>query len=264
MQKSNILYLTNQCNLACEYCYQLADREVSKPYEISQKEIEDFIAEIIEREGLETTSTVVLFGGEPLLNKYKFFEVLSALEESTRKTGKKFAISVTTNGLAFLDTAFYEAYCERISKLQNTFSLEISYDGVGQFRRVSKTGKSYDIQKILNLFKPQEISIRYTIHAGNYKCCIYDLIKLQGYKKIIVNFYESELDSLCDISQFKEKLQRVTEYLFTRYHTPVCYLNCRLCGGCNFASYNGINYNGKFVVDGNAGEFNHFSERIGK
>lgn len=264
MQKSNILYLTNQCNLQCDYCYQLQDRQKSKIYEISYQEIQDFISEIVEREGMETTSTVVLFGGEPLLNKYKFFEALFALEEYTRKTGKKFAISVTTNGLAFLDAGFLRKYKERISKLQNSFSLEISYDGVGQFRRVNKAGKVPDIQKILKLFEPQEISIRYTIHAGNYKCCIYDLIKLQKYKKIIVNFYESELDSLCDIRAFKEKLQRVTEYLYTRYKTPVCYLNCRLCGGCDFGVFNGINYNGKFAVDGNASEFNHFSQRLDK
>lgn len=254
-QKSNILYITNQCNLKCEYCYQLEDRQKSQPFEISTQEVNDFIDEIIAREG-NAISTVVLFGGEPLLNKSKFFEILDLFEAKTTQTGKKFALSTTTNGIAFLDSAFLCEFKEHIAKLQNTFSLEISYDGRGQHRR----SRAFDIDLVLDLFDPQEISIRYTIHSGNYKSCICDLIKLQKYKKIIINFYESELDLIVDITQFKAKLQRIAEYLYTKFKTPICYLNCELCRGCNFGLFGGINYNGKLSVDGNAGEFNHFTE----
>ena len=257
MQKTNILYLNSACNLKCEYCYQMPDRESSKPVEPTESEIFDFIKEIEDREkGL--VSTVVLFGGEPMLNKSKFLRVL----EIFNSRGHKYALSTTTNGLAFLDSKFFADYQQAIAALKHPFSLEISYDGAGHYRRVHPNGKSSkaEIERVLELFEPKTISIRYTIHKGNYNCAIHDIIRLQKYKKIIVNFYESELDTYIDVKSYKEKLIRVTEYLYQRFKTPVCYLNCEACRGCNFAQFNGINYNAKIAVEGNAGEFNHFSE----
>lgn len=256
LQKTNILYLNSNCNLKCEYCYQLADREKSRLVEPSESEIFDFINEIEKRESGKT-STVVLFGGEPMLNKSKFLRVLEIFNSRSHK----YALSTTTNGLAFLDSKFFADYQQAIAALKHPFSLEISYDGVGHSRRVYPSGKSSknDVEKVLELFNPKDISIRYTIHKGNYNCAIHDIIRLQKYKKIIVNFYESELDDYIDIKAFKERLIRITEYLFTKFKTPVCYLNCEVCRGCNFAEFSGINYNAKIAVDGNAGEFNHFS-----
>ena len=252
--KSNILYLTNACNLKCEYCYQRHDLN---SLSVSEKEVHNFIKEIIEREGLKTTSTVVLFGGEPLLLKYKFFDILDIFESYD----KSFALSTTTNGIQFLDAAFLNDFKDKISKLKNKFSLEISYDGSGHYRRVYPNGKSSesDIKKVLVAFDPNEISIRYTIHKGNYKNCIRDIIELQKYHKIIVNFYESELENFTNVKELKDKLQRVSEYLYTKFKTPICYLNCEFCQKCDFKSFSGINYQSKLSIDGNAENFKHFS-----
>lgn len=261
MQKSNILYLTNKCNLRCDYCYQKFDNsgpEIRPSYE----DIKSFIDEIVSREGLDTISTVVLFGGEPLLLKYDFFGVLGIFEDFTIKTGKKFALSTTTNGTIFADIEFLNSFKEKISNLKNTFSLEISYDGKGHNRRVYQNGKSSKeiVENVLEQFSPKEISIRYTIHKDNYKCIFHDLIKLQKYKKIILNYNNTELEEFLDLNDFKSKIKRIAEYLYTIYKTPICYANCELCRGCDFAKFKGINYNSKLSIDGNAGIFNHFTK----
>lgn len=259
LQKSNILYLTSLCNLKCEYCYQAIDNE---KFQCTDKDIENFISEICAREGLQTVSTVVLFGGEPLLYPQRFFRALELLEAKTQETGKQFAISTTTNGLAFLKPEILEKYNAVISQLQNHFTLEISYDGKGHDRRIYPNGKSSktDTERVLELFNPKDITIRYTIHKGNYKCVFLDLVHLQKYKKVILNYYESELDLHTDVSALKAKIQRISEYFYTIYKTPICYANCELCKACNFGLFSGINYNGAISVDGNASGFNHFSQ----
>lgn len=256
MQKSNILYLTNACNFKCDYCYQQHDSEILR---LTEADIHNFINEIIEREGSEVVSTVVLFGGEPLLLKYKFFWILDIFESYWPK---RFALSTTTNGSLFADTAFLEAFKDKIQNLKNSFQLEISWDGKGQYRRVYADGSpSADVlPTILSQFEAKSLAIRYTIHSGNYNCAIHDIISLQKYKKIIVNFYETELEAYIDVKAYKSKLIRITEYLYTKFKTPICFLNCRLCQSCEFGKFEGINYNGLLSVDGNAGEFNHFSK----
>lgn len=253
--KTNVLYLTNKCNLKCEYCYQRHD---PNSLSISIDEVRAFADEIVAREGTSNPSTIVLFGGEPLLLKYKIFDVLDVFESYE----KDFAISLVTNGIAFLDSDFFKSFYNKIKSLKNHFSLEISYDGVGSSRRIYHDGKSAkeDIEKVLALFDPSEISIRYTIHKGNYRAALRDLIELQSkkYKKIIVNFYESEIEKDCDINVYKDTLRRQMEYTYTKYKVPVCYLNCALCRGCNFGAFDGINYQSKLSVSGNAEEFKHF------
>ena len=252
--KTNVLYLTNKCNLKCEYCYQRHD---PNSLSISLDEVHNFINEIIAREGSHAPSTVVLFGGEPLLLKNKIFEILDVFESYK----KDFAISLVTNGIAFLDCDFFKSFCAKIKNLKNYFSLEISYDGEGTHRRKYPNGESAkaDIEAVLALFDPQEISIRYTIHKGNYDTALKDLIKLRQYKKIIVNFYEEELEAQgLSMKQFKETLRNQTEYLYTKFQTPICYLNCRLCRGCDFGKFDGINYQSKLNVSGNAEPFKHF------
>lgn len=259
MQKSNILYLTFDCNLECEYCYQLKERKKNYKFYLSENEILEFIHEIVEREGLDTVSTVVLFGGEPLLLREKFFKVLDAFENFTHSTGKKFALSTTTNGTHLLNPKFARAFKEKIQKLQNSFSLEISYDGTGQCRRKNKQGIPVDISSVLRDFKDL-VSIRYTIHAGNYESALADIIKLceRKFKKIILNFYESEIENFVDLEKYKSDLKRKLEYIFTLYKIPICHEVCEVCKGCDYWKFNGINYNSKIEVSGNANGFNHF------
>ena len=256
-QKSNILYLTNQCNLDCDYCYQKNDRKVK--YTISKDEIDYFFATLCKSES-DKVSTVVIFGGEPTLETELIFYIFNLTDSITQNTDKKFALSMTTNGLAFLETNFLNKFKERIKTLKNKFSLEISYDGSGQDRRTYKNGKSTreEVEYILSIIKPD--AIRYTIHKSNYNSALEDIIKLcMKYPKVVVNFYETELETLVSIEEYKQSLKSKCEYIFTKLKVPICHLACRTCIGCNYEEFDGINYNSKFVINNNAGDFNHFT-----
>ena len=275
-QKSNILYLTNQCNLNCDYCYQKNDRTIK--YTISKSEIDEFFASLCVNEK-DKISTVVIFGGEPTLEKDLIFYIFDLTDSITKKTGKKFALSLTSNGIAFEDFNYYSDFKLRTSRLKNHFSLEISYDGKGQDRRVFKNGESSRriVENVLKYVKVD--AIRYTIHKDNYDSALTDIISLcMGYPKVVVNFYESELDEVlqklqdstkvgiiryCNASEYKKYLKKRFEYIFTRLKKPVCHLACKTCMGCNYEEFDGINYNSKFEVNNNAGEFNHFTKLKG-
>ena len=273
-QKSNILYLTNQCNLNCDYCYQKDDRVIK--YTITKEEIDEFFASLCVSEK-DKVSTVVIFGGEPTLEKELINYIFDLTDSITQKTDKRFALSMTTNGIAFSDFNYYTDFKERVSRLKNHFSLEISYDGKGQDRRVFKNGTSSRciVENVLKYVKVD--AIRYTIHKDNYDSALEDIISLcMEYPKIVVNFYEQELDSVfsglkskdlpfevSSTQEYKEYLKKRFEYIFTRLKKPICHLACKTCMGCNYEEFDGINYNSKFEVNENAGEFNHFTKLKG-
>ena len=96
-----VLNVTNQCNLACTYCYEYsADRiaqQDGKPKymsaDIAESAVEMLIKESAGREGLHVT----FFGGETLLN---FPVMRSTVEYATRRVaelGKRIEFSLTTN-----------------------------------------------------------------------------------------------------------------------------------------------------------------------
>lgn len=257
-QKANILYLTNQCNIDCDYCYQKAERPIK--YTALKRDIDNFFKELCEREP-DKISTVVIFGGEPTLERDLIYYIFDKTDEITENTGKKFALSMTTNGLAFLCKDYYNNFITRTRTLKNKFTLEISYDGIGHDRRTYKNGSSTraDVEKVLELFP--RCAIRYTIHKFNYENALKDITSLcLKHDKVVVNFYEKELEDFVNIKEFKAELKRKFEYIFTRLKIPVCHLACRACLGCNYKEFNAINYNGEFEVNGNAGDFNHFSK----
>lgn len=270
--KSNILYLTDACNLNCDYCYQLEDREKLSEFTfISKEQINDFFKDLLQREP-DKTSTVVIFGGEPFLNPKMVYYIFELTDKITFYRGKKFNLSLTTNGVYFLNNKNADEFIERAQKLLNHFSLEISYDMSGHNRRVYKNKKTSkeDVEKVLRYFNEKEypITIRYTIHKENYKNALKDLIQLslnENYKKIVVNFYETELEYYLDVNKFKEKLKKQTCEIFKRTKKPICHLNCLACMGCNFEEFDGIHYkyNDKdFEVQGNASVFNSFSKKF--
>jgi uncharacterized protein len=96
-----VLNVTNQCNLACTYCYEYsADRiaqQDGKPkymsVDVAESAVEMLLKESAGREGLHLT----FFGGETLLN---FPVMRSTVEYATRRAaelGKKIDFSLTTN-----------------------------------------------------------------------------------------------------------------------------------------------------------------------
>lgn len=259
MQNSvNIIYVTNQCNLNCDYCYQKDERERLQPETISFEKIKQTLYDVKDSEPIGV-STVVLFGGEAFLYPEKIFYAMNVCKELKTTYNKKIALSTTTNGLWLTHdknyNAFIDNYKKYINESGNAFSLEISYDVSGNFRRTDKKGSdiSHKILKLLQKLKSDniQITIRYTYNKDTHKTFIRDMIYLlEFYKskefleKIVISFYHQEIEKETGLksSIIIDSLKEKCKYLYRLYGIPICELACGDCTYCDVGSLNNIKY----------------------
>ena len=109
------LHLTDQCNLACRYCY-VCQGENRMSSEVALAALK-MAAHDTERAG------IAFFGGEPLLCKDRICEVVEEAERMELEDGCRFHFKMTTNG-TLLDDDFLEYMGQK-----NIF-IALSHDGV--------------------------------------------------------------------------------------------------------------------------------------
>lgn len=112
------LFLTEDCNLACEYCFVQKKFNKSMPIELAI----DSINFLVLYSGNEETLNVTLFGGEPLLEKENIYKIIDHCDKIEKETGtKKIVFSATTNG-TLIDE-------QLLQKIQGRVNLLLSFDG---------------------------------------------------------------------------------------------------------------------------------------
>lgn len=120
--KSLCLMVAQDCNLRCKYCFGDGggygmERAVMRE-EVGRRAV-DFL---IEGSGPRRHCEIDFFGGEPLLNMKTVKAVTAYARARERETGKKFKLTLTTNGMLLNDA--------NIAWLnENDFSLVLSLDG---------------------------------------------------------------------------------------------------------------------------------------
>jgi uncharacterized protein len=167
-----VLNITNQCNLACTYCYEYsADRiaqTAGKPKYMQAEIAEASVEMLLKESGGRPNIHVTFFGGETLLN----FPVMRTTVEYARRRatelGKAIEFSLTTNA-----TLLNEEIIEFLS--DNRVGVTVSIDGdreLNDSQRVFHNGKgSYDvivpnIKKLLKRHRTNSIGARVTLTAG--------------------------------------------------------------------------------------------------
>lgn len=249
----NILYLTTECNLACEYCYEQSEREeLKEPKVMTEKELTDALQLIYKKwKGhFSYPETVVIFGGEPFLvpNSIKFI-----LNKSREIDSRAFAFCITTNGLWFLKEENVLKYKEWANG--KTVSLEVSWDGSGNFRRVYKNKKPAEDhinQALDNLCKHRiPVTLRYTVHSGNYNKIVHDYIYgLERWSNVvkIQNSYDftglDKVESDLNWEQLIYEKYKYREYyraIWNKYKVPLCQEVCDLCNYCD-RTLTAVNY----------------------
>ncbi len=93
-----VLEVAQDCNLRCTYCYAEGGSYGGKPRLLTSQLARKAVRYLIQEAGDRETLSLVLFGGEPLLNMPA---IEAAVEEAVRgekETGKRVQISLTTNG----------------------------------------------------------------------------------------------------------------------------------------------------------------------
>lgn len=124
--------MTENCNLACSYCFIVNKMDKGSKYEkVMTKETVknglDFFCRQINRqpEHFEEEKTIIIYGGEPLIN-YKKVQYLICLIKEYKKQGKlpeKTNVSMITNGTLISEEK------ARYLKQENV-SIAISLDGI--------------------------------------------------------------------------------------------------------------------------------------
>ena len=91
------LHLTNQCNLNCKYCF------VEHGSERMSREVAFAAIKL----GMESKSTsgMLFYGGEPMLERELIYDVVDYTKSIRKKTGHTFYYKMTTNG-TLLDEEF--------------------------------------------------------------------------------------------------------------------------------------------------------------
>ena len=112
------LFLTEDCNLACDYCFV---RE-KHPKSTSWENIVSAINFLVFYSGDKQMLNLTLFGGEPLLEKEHIFRIVDYIENiETQANNKKFSISLTTNGTLITE--------ELLKRAKGRINFLLSIDG---------------------------------------------------------------------------------------------------------------------------------------
>ncbi len=167
-----VLNVTNQCNLACGYCYEYSDDKISntagKPKYMDQQVAESAIDMLIKESAGRPAIHVTFFGGETLMN----FPLLRfSVEYAKRKSAeanKTVEFSLTTNG-----TLLSEKIIDFLS--EHKVGVTVSIDGDRELNdkmRVFHNGRgSYDIivpkiKMLLQRHRTNSIGARVTLSSG--------------------------------------------------------------------------------------------------
>lgn len=177
------VWVTNQCNLQCRYCYENKNNNIKRCMNIENED--DVIRYIVNN--LEKENVIIYHGGEPLLN----WEFIKKATKEIKKFDPKCRFGLTTNGTIWNQEieSFLKEYKESFSDW-----ISVSIDGSKQYHdlnRVYKNGKgTYDeveaiSKKMLNIFP--DIRVRMTVTSENIMNLAnnVDLLISMGFKKIV-------------------------------------------------------------------------------
>ncbi len=167
-----VLNTTNQCNLACGYCYEYSDDKISKtdgkPKYMSDDTAQSSIDLLIKESADRPSVHVTFFGGETLLNFPMLRSTVAYAREKCGEANKKVEFSLTTNG-----TLLTEEIVDFLA--ENRIGVTVSIDGDKELNdkmRVFHDGRgSYDvivpkIKMLLGRHKTNSIGARVTLSSG--------------------------------------------------------------------------------------------------
>jgi len=120
--KTLVLHVTDDCNLACDYCYRANGSEGAKAATMTEETARKAVDFLFEGSGGLDEVVLVLFGGEPLLNMGALEAAVARGRLGSEETGKKLSLAMTTNG-----TLFSEKTVDFIR--ENRIGVTVSVDG---------------------------------------------------------------------------------------------------------------------------------------
>jgi radical SAM additional 4Fe4S-binding domain len=226
------LNLANQCNLDCKYCYadggNYGHMESKMSTDVAQKGINWF------RKQYDRPFHVILFGGEPLLNKETIGSVLSENDQSL-------SYSINTNA-TLLEPEILE------DLIRNNVKISISIDGTKKTHNSQRVYKddspTYDIivNKLNKISRTTMQKLWARVTVTNHTNGLYeDIVSLidMGFTKIDMSFvsgnkdfsetddllfvWEKDIDKLAKLSLEKWLNNEVVIYPFVKIFQSLLY-----------------------------------------
>lgn len=257
---TNIIYLTTDCNLDCDYCYEAIKRHAPdfEHFKVTEQAIDEYIEELELREGKVPSSTIVIMGGEPTLAQQEFEYLIDKVVASAKKMKKEYHGLYTTNAILLNNPKFYKSFMDNIAKADKhgfDIKVEISYDGVGHTLRKFPNGKSSKeiVENVLQKLTDDKhlFCISYTVHEGNYLNLCEDAIRIMekypSLDRLSFSVAYQRLDDELDVES-GIGLRLIKEYaplmkqIFAVYKKPICPLVCGDCRICSKGNYVGNRY----------------------
>lgn len=258
-QRTNIIYLTTKCNLACAYCYEGNGDEFYEKYPhvfVSNEQIDEFVNEMEIREGSVASSSISFMGGEPSLAYDQLVYFVDRIIASSKKMNKQYHAVFTTNGILLDTPEYYKKFIALLEySRRNGFyiNVEISYDGVGQDLRVFPNGISTKdtVLRVINKLESDghKFRISCTVSEKNYNVIVEQVILfLESYKNLInvtCSIAFERLDQFLGPDagfRIRRELKPYMKELYKIYDVPICGLACGACTRCNKENFEGNRY----------------------
>ena len=127
------LHLTNNCNMACDYCYVSNSKICTMSFDTAKKAVDLVCTKNKEENG--SSSGIIFFGGEPLIEKDLIFDTVDYCRRKGKETGRFFHFKITTNGL-LLDEQFMKYAGE------NGILVALSHDGTREAHNLHRKDKN--------------------------------------------------------------------------------------------------------------------------
>lgn len=134
-----ILFMTEQCNFRCVYCYE--DFKLGN----MKAEVLEGVKNLVTKRIPELQYLgISYFGGEPLLNKTALIDVTRWANELCAKNGTRYAANITTNGYSLDEKTFTTLFENGITEYQITLDgdksthdkLRPTINGKGTFEKI--------------------------------------------------------------------------------------------------------------------------------
>ena len=186
-----VLNITNQCNLACTYCYEFGADKIAtpngKPKYMTLETARSSVDFLLDQSAGRQAVHITFFGGETLMNFKLLREVVLYAQGAAAAQGRAITFSLTTNATLLTD--------EIIAFLSDQeIGVTVSMDGPPDLQdkhRIYKNGKgSYAVieprlRKLLAIHKTRAITARVTLTEG-----VTDVIRIYRHLKEDLGFHE--------------------------------------------------------------------------
>jgi uncharacterized protein len=209
------LDLSSTCNIACDYCFVDSGRSLPGPKVMSAETVRTAIR-WLERNNATPHFTVVLFGGEPLLNKDGVTAACQEIER-LRRSGRNAKLQLITNGiLATMDVSRLLASADAL--------VMVSIDGdIGQHdsRRHDHRGRpTYDrvvagLRNLQTCLPAGRIWARATMSGHTSQLAYFDGLHALGINQISLGYVNDIPPPEMSVAEYERQIDALMERLLS-------------------------------------------------